>query len=55
MAWQQITDPVQMRELADLRLLYLATSAQPEPMLLPDDTWVFPHVASFFYCIQVEA
>lgn len=55
MAWQQITDPVQMRELAEAGLLYLSTSTQPEPFLLSSSLLVFPHVASFFYCIQVEA
>lgn len=54
MAWQQITDPVQMRELAELGLLYIQTPSSPG-MTLCETHWVFPHVASFFYCIQVEA
>lgn len=54
MAWQQITDPDQMRELAEAGLLYIQTPAHPAPQLC-HPMYVFPHVASFFYCIQVEA
>jgi len=54
MAWQQITDPVQMQQLAEAGLLYVQTPAFPE-MTLCETHWVFPHVASFFYGIQVEA
>lgn len=54
MAWQQITDPVQMQQLAEAGLLYIQTPTHATPELCPE--WrVFPHVASFFYCIQVEA
>lgn len=54
MAWQQITDTDQMRELAEAGLLYIQTPLYPTPELC-HPTWVYPHVASFFYCIQVEA
>ena len=54
MAWQQITDPVQMQQLAEAGLLYVQTPTYDVPQLCPA-LYVFPHVASFFYCIQVEA